>query len=142
MIPQTAQVKRSGAIFAPSVDGAPALEPIAGTTLRYVANASQPIVAFTGSAGTIEYFGVQNAVWFVSGSLDGPWLVATKVPELIYSIPTSSPLHFITYAKIYDYTPDGVIVGYTPGYTGAYVSDGCIVYGTGYSYRPWIGTVW
>ena len=36
-------------------------------------------------------------------------------------------------------TPDVVYVGYTPGYTGSYVSHGCVVYGTGWWYRPWWG---
>jgi hypothetical protein len=138
-IPQTAMVKRSTATFTPAFDSEPRLEPIEGTQLRWVVNASLPIVA----VGTpTEYFGVQNAVWFVSSSLDGPWLVATSVPAAVYSIPVSSPLHYITYVRVYDYTPDYVIVGYTPGYSGVYVSDGCIVYGTGFYYQPWIGTVW
>jgi hypothetical protein len=138
-IPQTAQVTRSQAKFSPTYDGTPKIEPIQGTQMHYVSNASQPIVVVGSPA---EYFGVQNAVWFVSTSLEGPWLVATTVPSVIYSIPASSPLHYVTYVKIYDYTPDYVIVGYTPGYTGVYVSGGCIVYGTGYYYAPWVGTVW
>ena len=72
------------------------------------------------SEARLRYFGVQNGVWFVSNSLDGPWLVATTVPAVIYSIPASSPLHYVTYVKIYDSTPEEVVVGYTPGYTGAY----------------------
>ena len=138
-VPQTAQVKRSEAKFAPAFDGDPKLAPIDETTLQYVVNASAPIVALGSPA---EYFGVQNGVWFVSNSLGGPWLVATTVPAEIYSIPASSPLHYVTYVKIYDATPESVIVGYTPGYTGAYVSSGCVVYGTGYYYTPWIGSYW
>ena len=34
----------------------------------------------------------------------------------------------------------GSYVGYTPGYYGVCVSDGVVVYGTGYSYTPWVGT--
>lgn len=138
-IPQTAKVRRRDAQFNPTFDGAPKLESIQGTTLRYVVNASLPIVAV--GAGT-DYFGVQNGVWFVSTSLTGPWLVATTIPAEIYAIPPSSPLHYVTYVRVYDYTPDYVVVGYTPGYYGAYVSGGCVVYGTGFYYTPWIGTVW
>ena len=32
--------------------------------------------------------------------------------------------------------------GYTPGYLGALVSDGVVVYGTGYEYPRWIGSFW
>jgi hypothetical protein len=134
-VPQTARVKRTEAKFAPQVDGAPQLEKIDGTDLRYVKNSAQPIIVVGN-----EYFGVQNAVWFVSNRVSGPWVVATTVPAAIYSIPTSSPMHYVTYVKIYDSNPHYVVVGYTPGYTGAYVSGGCVVYGTGYYYTPWIGT--
>ena len=138
-VPQTAQIKRSEAKFAPTFDGEPKLAPIEETKLQYVVNTPAPIIVIGTPA---EYFGVQNGVWFVSNSLKGPWLVATTVPAEIYSIPASSPLHYVTYVKIYDSSPESVIVGYTPGYTGAYVSSGCVVYGTGYIYPPWIGTYW
>lgn len=138
-IPQTAKVKRSEAQFKPSIDGQPRIEVIDGTSLRYVVNSSLPIIVVRENH---EYFGVQNGVWFVAPGIAGPWLVATTVPAAIYAIPPSSPLHYVTYVRVYDYTPDYVIVGYTPGYTGAYVSSGCVVYGTGYAYTPWIGTVW
>lgn len=138
-VPQTAQVKRSAAKFAPAFDGEPQLAPIETTKLQYVVNTSAPIIVLGSPA---EYFGVENGVWFVSNSLTGPWLVATTVPADIYSIPASSPLHYVTYVKIYDASPESVIVGYTPGYTGAYVSGGCVVYGTGYYYTPWIGSYW
>ena len=138
-VPQTAQVKRSDARFAPGIDGEPKLAPIETTKMQYVVNAAQPVIA----VGTpVEYFGVQNGVWFVSSSLGGPWLVASRVPAEVYAIPVSSPLHYVTYVRIYDSTPEYVIVGYTPGYTGAYVANGVVVYGTGYYYPPWIGSYW
>jgi hypothetical protein len=138
-IPQTARVKRSDATFAPTFDGEPKIEPIDGTPLRYVANSSSPIIVVGSNT---EYFGVQNGVWFVSNAVAGPWLVATSVPASVYAIAPSSPLHYVTYVRVYDYTPDYVIVGYTPGYYGAYVNGGCVVYGTGYAYPPWVGTYW
>lgn len=75
--------------------------------------------------------------------LTGPWLVATSVPEVIYGIPVSSPLHYVTYVQVYGAGSEVVYVGYTPGYLGTVVaSDGVVVYGTGYNYTPWIGSVW
>lgn len=138
-IPQTAEIKRSEARFSPTYDGEPKLAAIESTTMQYVVNASQPVIA-VGSP--FEYFGVENGTWFVASNLHGPWLVATTVPAEIYSIPVSSPLHYVTYVRIYDSNPEYVVVGYTPGYTGTYVSNGVIVYGTGYYYTPWIGTYW
>jgi hypothetical protein len=35
-----------------------------------------------------------------------------------------------------------VYFGYTPGYLDAYVSDGVVVFGTGWFYPPWIGGYW
>ena len=43
---------------------------------------------------------------------------------------------------MYDATPTVVYVGYTPGYQGAIIYNGVVVYGTGYYYTPWIGTYW
>ena len=82
-------------------------------------------------------------MWFTATQITGPWVIATSVPAVIYSIPASSPLHYVTYVRIYSYTPQVVYVGYTPGYLGTVVGpDGTVVYGTGYAYDPWIGSVW
>ena len=70
-------------------------------------------------------------------------LIADSVPTVIYTIPPSSPLYYVTYVKIYEATPQYVYVGYTPGYLGTVVSPyGTVVYGTGYTYNPWIGAAW
>ena len=59
----------------------------------------------------------------------GPWAVAASVPAVIYAIPPSSPVHYVTYVRVYAATPQVVYVGYTPGYTGTIVSvDGVVVY--------------
>jgi hypothetical protein len=138
-IPQTAAVKVSETKPQPvKVDGQPQLKPIEGTSLHYVANASSPIIMLTPSA----YYLCQDGVWFLGASPSGPWAVATSVPAAIYSIPPSSPLYNVTYVRIYDATPTVVYVGYTPGYQGAIVTNGVVVYGTGYWYTPWIGTYW
>src|SRR5262249_11422889 len=88
-----------------------------------------------------SYYACQTGVWFESSAATGPWTVATAVPIEIYSIPASSPVHYVTYVKVYGYTPTSVYVGYTPGYYGTVLStDGVVVYGTGFSYPPYIGT--
>ena len=70
----------------------------------------------------------------------GPWRVADAVPEAIYTIPPTSPLHYVTYVRVYSSTPDEVVVGYTPGYMGLAVDPaGVVVYGTGYYYPPYVG---
>ncbi len=63
---------------------------------------------------------------------------------MIYTIPAASPLHYVTYVRIYSATPEAVVVGYTPGYLGVVVSPaGTVVYGTGYVYPAYVaGDVW
>ena len=139
-IPQTATVMRTGGpTFVPSFDGAPQWNAIADTPLQYVVNSQAPIIRIDASS----YFAVQGGVWFSATALTGPWVVATSVPAVIYSIPVTSPIHYVTYVRVYGYTPEVVYVGYTPGYMGTVVStSGVVVYGTGYAYSPWVGTVY
>ena len=139
-IPQTATIKRvNGPQLKPVFDGAPQFVPITGTSMSYGANASVPLIQVTPGS----YYAVQSGVWFAAPSATGPWAVAAAVPEAIYTIPPSSPIYYVTYVRIYEATPQYVYAGYTPGYLGTVVSlDGTIVYGTGYVYDPWIGSVW
>ena len=138
-IPQTATVQRTAQIAKPiTFDGTPQVKPIEGTTLEYVVNASTPII----KTGTYAYYACQSGIWFSSPSMTGPWTVAAWVPASIYSIPPTSPLYYLTYVQVFGSTPSVVYVGYTPGYTGAIITNGVVVYGTGYAYSPWIGTVW
>ena len=51
---------------------------------------------------------------------------------MIYTIPPSCPLYNCTYVKVYSYTPDTVVVGYTSGYSGEYVAaTGALMFGAG-----------
>ncbi len=138
-LPETAAIKRSDAkLPALQYDGPPQLKPIEGTPLAYVVNSPLPVIQVSPTS----YYALQNGVWFVGPSLQGPWQVATTVPAVIYSIPQSSPLHYVTYVYVYRATPQAVYVGYTPGYYSVYVSEDVVVYGTGYDYVSWDGTVW
>ena len=139
-IPQTAQVDRAQARFQPQISGNPEVKPIPETDLSYVTNSPTPIIMVLPTA----WYAVQSGVWFTGTSVQGPWVVATSVPAAVYAIPPSSPVHYATYVKIYNVTPQYVTVGYTYGYMGTVVSaDGVVVYGTGYYYTPYIGpTAW
>ena len=89
------------------------------------------------------YYAVENGVWFVATAPTGPWSVATAVPAVLYTIPPSSPLYYVTYVRVYGATPEVVYAGYTPGYDGTYVApEGVVVYGTGWEYPPYLGSVW
>ena len=138
-IPQTAEVKISQTkIDPPKFDGEVKLAPIEGTSLQYVVNTATPIIQVSPSS----WYAVQDAVWFTGPSAGGPWAVATSVPTAIYTIPASSPLHYVTYVRIYETKPDTVYVGYTGGYYGSCVTNSTVVYGTGYYYPPYVGSVW
>ncbi len=134
-IPQTATIERNKASLDVEYDGNPEFEEIPDTTMEYAANTPTPVV----HAGA-SYYAVDDAVWFVSSSATGPWVVATTVPDVIYTIPPTSPVYHVTYVHIYNYTDEVVYVGYLPGYTGTYVYNTTIIYGTGYYYPGWYRT--
>ena len=84
-----------------------------------------------------RYFLLQDGVWFVSDSPNGPWQLAREVPDAIYAIPPSSPVYNATYVRVYDTEPDAVWYGYTMGYLSGYLAWGTYVYGTGWAYPPY-----
>lgn len=138
-IPQTATVTRNTTTVTVNYDGAPQFKSIENTTLQYAVNTSTPVIVVNSNS----YYAVYNGVWFVATSATGPWAVAATVPTVIYSIPVSSPLHYVTYVKIYGSTSEVVYVGYTPGYYGTVVtSSNVVVYGTGWYYPPYVGAYW
>ena len=107
-IPQTATVPlNNGPQFTPSFDGPPQYAQIPGTPLTYVANASVPVVQVNANS----FYAVSAGVWFTASQLTGPWRVASSVPAVIYTIPPSSPLHYVTYVRIYEATPSVVYTG-------------------------------
>lgn len=138
-IPQTATVSRAAATLDVAYDGPPQWAPIDGAPLAYAPNAATPVIRVSPSS----YYAVDSGVWFAASSPLGPWIVASSVPDVIYTIPPSSPLYYVTYVRVYDATADTVYDGYTPGYLGSYLSDDdVVVYGTGYVYPCWAETVW
>jgi hypothetical protein len=137
-IPSTVKVNRRTAAMdpPPQYDGSPELERIDGTTLQYVRDCATPVIRVDSRT----WYACQNGVWFLSASSAGPWSVATSVPAMIYSIPPSSPVHYVVYSRTYRYDADSVWVGTTPGYYGTMVGpDGTVVFGTGYPYEPYVG---
>jgi hypothetical protein len=135
-IPQTATVRRDIEPTPASYDGGtPQWRPIDGTPLSYAVNTGVPVIRIDSRT----YYMVQSGVWFVAGSPAGVWTVATTVPSVIYTIPPSSPLHHVTYVRVYSSSSSTVLVGYTQGYYGTVMSsDGVVVYGTGYPYPPYV----
>jgi hypothetical protein len=135
-IPQTAAIQRSGAQLEVTYDGDPRFERVQGANLEYAVNGSTAVLRINGL-----YYACDQAVWYVASSPTGPWAVSDSVPTEVQAIPPSSPVYNVTYVQVYQATPDVVYVGYTPGYTGMYVYEGTVVYGTGWYYPPYIGPI-
>ena len=133
-IPQTAAVKRDATITV-TYDGKPKFEEIEDTSLLYAVNTASQVIR----DGEV-YYCVEEAVWYQAHAAEGPWRVATEVPEEIQAIPPSSPVYNTKYVEIYDSTPEVVYEGYYPGYNHSYLYHGSLVYGTGWYYRPWLGS--
>ncbi len=137
-IPQTATIARTAQLTV-TYDGSPQFTPITGTGLSYARNAPLPVI----QVDPTYYMALQDGVWFVSSSPVRNWLVATSVPPVVYTIPPTSPLYHVTHVYVYGATAQVVYTGYTPGYYGMVVTpSNLVVYGTGYVYPAWAGTVW
>jgi hypothetical protein len=138
-IPTTVTVNPEAAAKEAKVtyDGPPQFVLIEGTTLYYAKNTVQKVI----KVGDLYYLCLQG-IWFVSPNPQGPWQTAQSVPQVIYTIPPSSPVYNVTYVTQTVY-PDGTVVAsYTSGYTGVYVmsvsSVVVVTGGTGYYYPPYI----
>jgi len=133
-VPQTASVDRKNTTVEVQWDGAPKFEKIEGADVAVGKNADKTVLLISK-----KYYCVDDAIWFVSNSPQGPWVVSDVRPDEVDQIPPESEVYNVKYVYIYETTPEVVYVGYLPGYTYSYVYGGCVVYGTGYYYRPWYG---
>jgi hypothetical protein len=137
-VPQTATVDRKKA-QPPKVeyDGAPQFEPVEGGQVTYAVNTSSAVLEVNN-----EYYCCDNAVWYSSSAPTGPWEVCLAVPPAIYTLPPSCPVYPVKYVYVYDHDDSYVYCGYTPGYVGCYAFNGAVVFGTGYVYPAWTGSVY
>jgi hypothetical protein len=118
-------------------EGAPEFVPIEGTSLSYATNTAQKVI----QVGNLYYLCLQG-IWFMSSSPQGPWQTAPSVPQVIYTIPPSSPVYNVTYVTQVSASDGTVQASYTGGYMGAFIlgaAVGAVVAGgTGYYYPPYI----
>lgn len=128
-IPQTAAIDRKKATTEVKYAGDPKFDKIPDTNLEYAVNTGKTVF----KQGT-KYYAVDQGVWYEADPANGPWKVSVHPPEEVSKIPPSNPHYNAKYVKVYDSTADTAYVGYTPGYTGSYVNNGTVVYGTGYNY--------
>ncbi len=132
-VPQTAAVSRGEADIDVYYDGEPSFEDVDGADLTYASNTGSTVILANGM-----YYLVEDGVWYISSTPDGPWLVSDHRPQQVVSIQPTSPVYNVRYVYVYDSTPDVVYVGYTPGYLGSYVYRDTLFYGSGWNYAPWV----
>jgi hypothetical protein len=137
-VPRTARVNRKE-LKAPDVvfaGGNPQFENIQGAkNVERAVNTDKDIVKF----GDLYYMCFQG-VWFMSRAATGPWEVASSVPQEIYTIPSSSPSHHVTYVTIEEDDDDDEweTFAYVAAYTGLMIGWGCAVWGSGWYYPPYM----
>jgi hypothetical protein len=136
-IPQTAEVSRADTKIEVNFDGQPKFKRVPDTEVSYAENSDKQVMKIGQ-----KFYAVDNGIWFVSDYPEGPYAVSDKRPEEVDDLPADSPVYNTKYVYVYDSTPTTVFVGYTPGYTHAYVYNGVVVYGTGYNYPYWYGSVY
>jgi hypothetical protein len=138
-LPAIVAAPRSKARFDVVINGDPKLEPIAGTELNYVANASAPII----QVDINDWYGEQSGVWFKAPDANGPWTVTDQVPPEIYQIPPSVPIYHAIHSRVFASTEDVVYYGYSPDYFGTTGgATGVSVEGADYQTTPPAGMVW
>lgn len=132
-IPQTITISKQG-LQSPEVkyQGDPVFTEIKGTQVSYASNCSNDVLKVKDA-----YYLCYQSAWFQSSKPNGPWQLATAVPEEIYKIPSDSPMHHVTYVKIEKSDPESVTYSATSGYSGVSVSFGVAMWGTGWYYPPY-----
>ena len=135
-VPQMAVINRKEAAKEAKVTyiGNPEFKPIEGTTLQYAANTPADVIQYQS-----KFYLLQEGVWFVGSSANGPWEVADTVPQEIYKIPPESPKHNTTYVYVTGSNSETVTTAQTAGYMGLAIGVGIGVacWGTGYYYPPY-----
>jgi len=139
-IPTTVTVNTAAAAAQATVtyDGNPNFVTIQGTSLSYATNTAQKVI-LVGN----QYYLCFQGVWFVSLNPGGPWQTAPSVPQVIYTIPPSSPVYNVTYVTQVTTSDGSVQASSTAGYLGAFVMGAAVgavlAGGTGYYYPPYVG---
>ncbi|HTB26217.1 MAG TPA: hypothetical protein VK711_12660 [Puia sp.] len=118
--------------------GDPKLVAIQGTSLSYIENTTEKVIVVNNNS----YYACVSGLWYVANTAEGPWVLATSVPQVIYTIPSSSPVYNVTYVTQTVNSNGTVEASYTAGYMGAFVVGvgvGLIIAsGTGYYYPPYM----
>ena len=80
LIPQTTAIQRSSATFTAMYEGEPDFDTIPGMggQVSWAYNSESPVMKIGD-----RYYACHEAVWFVSASATGPWVVSDSVPQVV-----------------------------------------------------------
>jgi hypothetical protein len=92
------QVPKTAALSAREVSvtyfGTPQFVPVEGTTMQYANNTADKVLLIGG-----VYYLSRRGAWFMAPAPQGPWAPAPGPPDVIYTIPPSSPVYTVTYVS-------------------------------------------
>jgi hypothetical protein len=118
--------------------GPPKYVVIEGTGLSYIENTTEKVIMVSDD----QFYACVSGLWYVATKAQGPWILATSVPQVIYTIPATSPVYNVTYVTQTVTSTGAVQASYTAGYMGAFVVGvgvGVIIAsGTGWYYPPYM----
>lgn len=118
--------------------GNPVYVSIDGTPLSYVENTNDKVIMVSSN----QFYACVGGFWYYASSAQGPWVLASSVPQVIYTIPPSSPVYNVTYVTQTVVVAGTVQSSYTAGYMGVFVVGvgvGVIIAsGTGYYHPPYM----
>ncbi|HSZ32532.1 MAG TPA: hypothetical protein VK772_04435, partial [Puia sp.] len=97
--------------------GDPVYVTIDGTPLSYVENTNDKVIMVASN----QFYACVGGFWYNASSPQGPWVLASSVPQVIYTIPPSSPVYNVTYVTQTVVVSGTVQSSYTAGYMGAFV---------------------
>lgn len=132
-IPTIKKVKLGKALLHVVYDGGPRFQNIPSTRLEYAVNTQTPVIR-----DYTTFYAVNAGVWLEAQSPFGPWNVSVKRPAGVDRMPPSCAIYRIKFVDIYETSGKYVYMGYTAGYVNKFIYAGTVVYGTGYTYTPWI----
>ncbi len=134
MLPRRTRVERGAE---PGIDvswsGEPAFKAIDATDVERGINTPYDVLRVGA-----RYYLCFEGIWYESDAATGPWRATARIPEAIYEIPASSPIHHTTYAQVEDANDTTITYTTTAGYQSVYIYHGVPVWGTGYYYAPWV----
>jgi hypothetical protein len=134
-IPETARIDKK-LVKAPDVafQGEAEFQPIETTTVARAVNTDKDII----KVGDLYYM-CFDGVWFMAKSASGPWEVTGSIPKEIYEIPPSSPAYSVTHVTVVEDNSNDAVFATAAAATGMMVAWGCVVWGSGYYYPPYVG---